>query len=131
MRRTAALCALAAVAVLAGGCALFGDPAVRTADMPGQLEPIHAAAFTRDLAVFRVSSNGCTGKEDVKPFVTRLHDSAVITLRRVDEDRCAEPRIDGVQLQWTFEELGIAPGSSVTVNNPYVIRQIVKSNENL
>jgi hypothetical protein len=106
-------------------------PVVRTAGMPGELEPIHAAAFTRDLAVFRVSSNGCTGKEDVKPFVTRLHDSAVITLRRVDEDRCAEPRIDGVQLQWTFEELGIAPGSSVTVNNPYVIRQIVKSNENL
>lgn len=130
MRRTIALSAFA-MAALTGACASDPMPVVRTAGMPGELEPIHAAAFTRDLAVFRVSSNGCTGKEDVKPFVTRLHDSAVITLRRVDEDRCAEPRIDGVQLQWTFEELGIAPGSSVTVNNPYVIRRIVKSNENL
>ncbi|HEY1073033.1 hypothetical protein [Brevundimonas sp.] len=122
MRRTIALCAVAAVAVLAGACATRGTSAVRTAGMPGQLEPIHAAAFTRDLAVFWVSSNGCTSKADVKPFITRLRDSAVITLRRVDEDRCADPRAEGVQLQWTFEELGIAPGSEVTVNNPYMMR---------
>lgn len=126
MRRNIALCAVAAVAALAGACASTGDQAVRTADMPGQLEPIHAAAFTRDLAVFWVSSNGCTSKADVKPFITRLRDSAVITLRRVDEDRCTEPRADGVQVQWTFEELGLAPGSQVTVNNPYMMRQIVK-----
>ncbi len=126
MRRNIALCAVAAVAALAGACASIGDQAVRTADMPGQLEPIHAAAFTRDLAVFWVSSNGCTSKADVKPFITRLRDSAVITLRRVDEDRCTEPRADGVQVQWTFEELGLAPGSQVTVNNPYMMRQIVK-----
>lgn len=129
MRRSLALCALAAVAVLAGACATTDGPVVSTAGMPGQLEPIHAAAFTRDLAVFWVSSNGCTSKADVKPFITRLRDSAVITLRRVDEDRCAEPKADGVQLQWTFEELGIAPGSEVSVNNPYLLRQDGKPNE--
>lgn len=129
MRRTIALCAVAAVAVLAGACAVSGASDVRTAGMPGQLEPIHAAAFTRDLAVFWVSSNGCTSKADVKPFITRLRDSAVITLRRVDEDRCADPRAEGVQLQWTFEELGIAPGSEVSVNNPYMMRQDDKPKE--
>lgn len=129
MRRSLALCALAAVAVLAGACATTDGPAVSTAGMPGQLEPIHAAAFTRDLAVFWVSSNGCTSKADVKPFITRLRDSAVITLRRVDEDRCTQPKADGVQLQWTFEELGIAPGSEVSVNNPYLLRQDGKPNE--
>ncbi len=121
MRRTTALCAVAAVVALLGACASTG--AVSTAGMPGQLEPIHAAAFTRDTAVFWVSSNGCTGKDDVKPFITRLHDSAVITLRRVDEDRCTTPRAEGVQLQWTFEELGLPPGAEVTVNNPYMMRQ--------
>ena len=70
-----------------------------------------------------------TSKADVKPFITRLRDSAVITLRRVDEDRCAEPKADGVQLQWTFEELGLTPGSEVTVNNPYMMRQDGKPNE--
>lgn len=123
MRRTAALCAVAAVTLMTGACAVASDPVVRTAGMPGQLEPIHAAAFTRDTAVFWVSSNGCTGKDDVKPFITRLRDSAVITLRRVDEDRCSTPRADGVQLQWSFEELGLPPGADVTVNNPYMMRQ--------
>ncbi len=131
MRRTTALYAAAAAAALVGGCATTDAPNVSTAGMPGQLEPIHAAAFTRDLAVFWVSSNGCTSKADVKPFITRLRDSAVITLRRVDEDRCAEPRADGVQVQWTFEELGLEPGAQVTVNNPYMMPQIVKSNGNL
>lgn len=129
MRRTIALCAIAAVAALAGACATIGEPAVRTAGMPGQLEPIHAAAFTRDLAVFWVSSNGCTSKADVKPFITRLRDTAVITLRRLDEDRCADPKAEGVQLQWTFEELGLPPGSEVSVNNPYMMRQDGKTNE--
>ncbi|HUH23851.1 MAG TPA: hypothetical protein VLZ51_07290 [Brevundimonas sp.] len=124
MRRTNALCAVApvvvAVAALTGGCA--STDAVPTAGMPGQLEPIHAAAFTRDTAVFWVSSNGCTSKEDVKPFITRLRDSAVITLRRLDEDRCSDVRSEGVQLQWSFEELGLEPGAEVTVNNPYMMR---------
>jgi hypothetical protein len=94
---------------------------VRTEGMPGQLEPIHAAAFTRDLAVFRVSSNGCTEKSDVKPFITRLKDSAVITLRRLDEDRCTRPLKDGVQLEWTFQELGLPSGVNILVNNPYML----------
>ncbi|HEY4585501.1 MAG TPA: lipoprotein [Brevundimonas sp.] len=110
--------------VLAAGlaaCAHAPGELVQTEGMPGQLEPIHAAAFTRDLAVFRVSSNGCTDKADVKPFITRLKDSAVITLRRLDEDRCTRPVRDGVQLQWTFEELGLPPGANVVVNNPYLL----------
>jgi hypothetical protein len=122
MRRTIALFAIAAVAALAGACATISEP-VSTAGMPGQLEPIHAAALTRDRAVFWVSSNGCTGKEDIKPIVTRQRDGAVITLRRLEEDRCTAPRAEGVELQWTFEELGLAPGSEVSVNNPYMMRQ--------
>lgn len=101
------------------GCVRAPGALVRTEGMPGHLEPIHAAAFTRDLAVFRVSSNGCTDKADVKPFITRLKDSAVITLRRLGEDRCARPVKGGVQMEWTFQELGLPPGVTVVVNNPY------------
>ncbi|MBK1970111.1 MULTISPECIES: hypothetical protein [Brevundimonas] len=110
--------------VLAAGlaaCAHAPGDLVRTEGMPGQLEPIHAAAFTRDLAVFRVSSNGCTDKSDVKPFITQLKDSAVITLRRMGEDVCTRPVKDGVQIQWTFEELGLPAGANVVVNNPYLM----------
>lgn len=103
------------------GCVRAPGALVRTEGMPGQLEPIHAAAFTRDLAVFRVSSNGCTDKADVKPFITRLKDSAVITLRRLDEDRCTRPVKGGVQMEWTFQELGLPSGVTVVVNNPYLM----------
>ena len=110
--------------VLAAGlaaCAHAPGELVRTEGMPGQLESIHAAAFTRDLAVFRVSSNGCTDKSDVKPFITQLKDTAVITLRRMGEDVCTRPVKDGVQIQWTFEELGLPAGANVVVNNPYLM----------
>ncbi|WEK57137.1 MAG: hypothetical protein P0Y52_11375 [Candidatus Brevundimonas phytovorans] len=128
MRRIPALGVVAAAVAVAALSACVSTPVVQTADMPGQLEPVHAAAFTQDMAVFWVSSNGCTGKDDVKPFVTRLRDSAVITLRRLDEDRCQDVKPEGVQLQWSFEELGLEPGAQVSVNNPYMLRQDVKTN---
>ena len=109
---------LAAAASLAA-CAGGAPPTVSTAGMPGALEPVHAAAFTRTEAIFWVSSNGCTRKEDLIPIVTIQGGDAVITLRRLDEDTCRDPEVDGVELKWSFEELGLAPGQAVSVNNPY------------
>ncbi|NBB64805.1 hypothetical protein GVN18_36735 [Pseudomonas sp. ODNR1LW] len=112
------------VAVFISGCAGgAGAPSVSTAGMPGELEPIHAAAFTKDAAVFWVSSNGCTRKDDLIPIVSIRGGDAVITLRRIDEDRCHQPAAQGVELKWSFEELGLAPGSPVSVNNPYQLPQ--------
>jgi hypothetical protein len=87
--------------------------------MPGQLEPIHAAAITRDLAVFWVSSNGCTDKSDLTPVVDQHGSASTITLRRIEQDECDTPVVDGVEVMWSFEELGLTPGSRVSVNNPY------------
>lgn len=117
--RTLVSIALAAAGL--SGCAMFQrDTApVQTAAMPGQLEPIHAAAITKDLAVFWVSSNGCTQKDDLRPIVDRMGNDSVITLRRIDEDRCGHPVADGVEVMWSFEELGLAPGAKVSINNPY------------
>jgi hypothetical protein len=104
-------------------CAGTVAPTVSTAGMPGALEPVHAAAFTRDEAVFWVSSNGCTRKEDLIPIVTIQGGDAIITLRRLDEDTCRDPEIEGVEVKWSFEELGLAPGQAVSVNNPYQLPQ--------
>ena len=89
--------------------------------LPGKLEPIHAAAIGQDQAVFWVSSNGCTSKADLTPVVRRHRDSAVITLRRINEDRCDTVQPQGVEMRWSFEELGIEPGGRVSVENPYQI----------
>lgn len=116
--RTFVLAACAAFAT--SGCALlpFAN-ASRTAAMPGQLEPIHAAAITRDLAVFRVSSNGCTDKDDLSAVVARHGNTSTITVRRLDQDLCQTPVAEGIEVIWSFEELGLTPGSRVSVNNPY------------
>lgn len=92
-------------------------------NMPGQLESIHAAAFTKDQAVFWVSSNGCTGKDDLQPVVVGHGDASVITLRRISEDKCDTPMDDGVEVMWSFEELGIKPGADVSIDNPYQLPQ--------
>ena len=107
-------------ALMTSGCApLQRDEPLRTAAMPGQIEPIHAAAITRDLAVFWVSSNGCTDKDDLRPIVDHIGAASTITLRRIEEDDCEAPVADGVEVIWSFEELGLTPGSRVSVNNPY------------
>ena len=89
------------------------------ADLPGQVEPVHAAAIARDEAVFWVTSNGCTAKEDIAPVVRSSSDGPIITLRRIKEDRCRETLPEGTEMRWSFEELGLAPGSRLTVDNPY------------
>jgi len=115
---------IAAAAAGVSACAgSLDQPTVSTAGMPGALESIHAAAFTKDQAVFWVSSNGCTDKDDLIPIVSIKGADAIITLRRLDEDTCKEPLIQGVELKWSFEELGLAPGSPVSVNNPYQLPQ--------
>ncbi|HZW15334.1 MAG TPA: hypothetical protein VFF66_03660 [Brevundimonas sp.] len=114
--------ALAAAAALPG-CALVdrftGQEPTVVAEAPGQIEPVHAAAIVQDQAVFWVSSNGCTQKADLTPVVRRAGDASVITLRRIKEDRCQNPRAQGVEMRWSFQEMGLAPGSRVSVENPY------------
>lgn len=94
-------------------------PVAAAQAMPGALEPIHAVAFTADQAVFRVSSNGCTAKGDITPVITRIANDTLITLRRTHEDRCDAIVEDGVEIIWSFEELGLLPGEAVEINKPY------------
>ena len=35
---------------------------------------------------------------------------SIITLRRIDEDKCKQDLVQGVELKWSFEELGLTPG---------------------
>ena len=89
------------------------------ATAPGQIEAVQAAAFTRDTILLRVNSNGCTDKEDIKPLITMLKSRAVMTLHRLEEDTCKARLTDGITLQWTFDELGLEPGTLVEVGGPY------------
>lgn len=123
MSRIAKLAVLAALAPVVASCALVDhfrrDEPTALADAPGQIEPVHAAAIVQDQAVFWVSSNGCTEKADLIPVVRQEGGASVITLRRLKQDRCLEPVAQGVEMRWTFQEMGLAPGARVSVENPY------------
>lgn len=93
-------------------------PLSQMANLPGQVEPVYAAAIARDQAIFWVTSNGCTEKSDLWPVVTTEDKGAVITLRRVNDDRCRSPQPNGLEVRWSFEELGLAPGTRLSVRNP-------------
>ena len=123
MQRIVMLAAAVVLAASLTGCSAVQQMAGRfqtpRADLPGQIEPVHAAAIARDEAVFWVTSNGCTAKEDITPVVRSSNDGPIITLRRIREDRCRENRPEGTELRWSFDELGLAPGSRLSVENPY------------
>lgn len=127
MRRIITLASVLALAAVVSGCAVVdrftAHESVAEAALPGHVEPVHAVAIAQNQAVFWVSSNGCTRKEDLIPIVSIKGGDAIITLRRIDEDTCDKPSIRGVELKWSFEELGLAPGSPVSVNNPYQLPQ--------
>lgn len=107
---------LSACASLPGALARQEQTAVV---LPGELEPIRAAAVVNDLAVFWVTSNGCTTRENLLPVVSTRGDASTVMLRRITVDRCADPLDDGIEVRWSFEELGLKPGSQVTIENPY------------
>ncbi len=129
MRRIATLagaiftvCALAACATLDRGAAPVqsAEGAGETAAaLPGRVEAVHAAAIAQDQAVFWVASNGCTAKADLTPIVRKGSDGAVLTLRRLKDDSCTQSLPEGVELRWSFQELGLEPGAQVSVENPY------------
>lgn len=122
-KRIATLAAMVVLTAILPGCAAVQQMAGRLQPsqgaLPGQLEPVHAAAIARDEAVFWVTSNGCTAKEDITPVVRSSSDGPIITLRRIKEDRCRENLPEGTEVRWSFEELGLAPGSRLSVDNPY------------
>ncbi len=124
MKRIVTLAGALALASAMSACALVDrwtgrEDAPALAEAPGQVEAVHAAAIVQDQAVFWVSSNGCTEKSDLLPVVRRERDASVITLRRLKQDRCLEPIAQGVEMRWTFQEMGLAPGARVSVENPY------------
>ncbi|MBU1324328.1 MAG: hypothetical protein KJ676_03725 [Alphaproteobacteria bacterium] len=111
-----ALVALSALALTGCGLTRLLD---RSAAVPvAELDPVvHAAAISRDRAVIWVASNGCTDKDSLGAVVQRRHDGPQLVLSRLRPDDCGQPQ--SVEMTWTFEELGLKSGESLSVANPY------------
>ena len=117
MMRSLSRLGLATAAMAVASCAPLELPLAHNA-ATGHVEPLYAAAVAGDVAVVRVNTNGCTSKGDFYPQLTRGVGQAVLTIRRTQQDVCADTDTNGLELQWTFEELGLPTGTLVVVNNP-------------
>lgn len=86
-----------------------------------QLETLLGARVGHDKLVLQVRSNGCTSKRDFKvvtnydPYGFALVYAQVY---RVREDHCRRHMPDGLEVIFTFKELGLLPGSDVYILNP-------------
>ncbi len=80
---------------------------------------IRGASVAGDTITVRVSSNGCTTQDFIRADVSPHGDDRfTVGFARVKQDYCRALLPDGVELTWTFAELGIPSGASVKVRNP-------------
>ncbi|MCV0414044.1 MAG: hypothetical protein K5831_04090 [Brevundimonas sp.] len=123
--RTALKLLTAAVlaAPLLAGCVIYSNEAGETvrvnmgdAKAPAA-EAIRSARFADGALVVRVDSNGCTQASDFELAVVD-GSPADITLKRTREDLCKALVADGVELRWTYADLGLEPGTPTRILNP-------------
>jgi hypothetical protein len=117
------LAAGALAAPLLSACVIYDSDAgenvsvnVRHDDAPS-VETIREARFVDGALVARVDSNGCTQASDFEVSVADKS-PAQITLRRIKPDLCRAMIPDGVELRWTYADLGLEPGTPARIFNP-------------
>ncbi len=110
------------VAVLAlAGCASLPPPRIVAPAAPhGELEPLFAARAGRDALTIRVSSNGCTRKEDFAYYVERDGQTVTLSFGRKKLDTCSSFAPGHEDLTFSWAELGLPARSPVFLLNPLV-----------
>ena len=80
-------------------------------------EAIREARFADGALVVRVDSNGCTQASDFEVAVAD-NNPVEITLRRTSPDLCKALVPNGVELRWTYADLGLDAGTPARILNP-------------
>jgi len=82
------------------------------------LEDLRAVDIAGGAVTVRMDSNGCTNKETVDVDVDQDgRNEYELAFERIKEDHCKAYFPNGVELTWTYEELGIPTGAYVRVLN--------------
>jgi len=112
---------MAALAML-GGCVIIDadDGDFRTDYDIGSRSygTVFAADVSDSSVAFLVTSNGCTERDFFDVDVVEEDDDAFeVGLRRTRQDHCDAVVPEGVEVGWTYSELGIPAGAEVTIRN--------------
>jgi hypothetical protein len=110
------------VAALAlAGCASLPPPKIiAPGSALGELEPLYVARAGRDALTIRVSSNGCTKKEDFAFYVERKGEAVTLSFGRTRLDTCKSFAQGHADLTFSWAELGLGARSPVFLLNPLV-----------
>lgn len=107
---------------LLGGCIIIDadDDGFRADFSTDRYEygTVYGADVSGSSVAFIVSSNGCTDRSFFD-FDILDHDGDVfeIGVRRVRQDRCKALVPDGVEIGWTYAEMGLPDGAEVIIHN--------------
>ena len=121
------LFAAAACLPLLAGCVIYADDSGETVmvrmDSGTEIttvaapETLRSIRFVEGGLVARVDSNGCTSAADFAVSVAE-GTPVDITLTRTRQDPCKAIVPEGVELRWTYQELGLTAGQTAHVVNP-------------
>ncbi len=113
--RLTSLSVLAATFALSGCVVVAGDFDDHAHfDSSGSGEVMGSVVDSRGVTV-TARSNGCTDKTSFDADVDREDGVYEIRFERIRADNCRALLRDGVELTWTYGELGIPDGASVVV----------------
>lgn len=119
--------------LMLGGCVIYASDSGETTTVRAssarsvqietrQLESVHGVRFERDRAVVRVTSNGCTEKTHFRVEIVDGDETAgEMTLVRETPDHCRALIAEGVELTWTYDELGLQRGAALVLANPLLV----------
>lgn len=115
-----AVLGISAVGLLASGC-IYVDGKHQgewSDEHSSKVEPaiLGAVIGAQTLRVI-VPSNGCTEKSLLDVGVDKHHGKFYIHVNRVKQDYCKAYLPDGVEIEYSFKELGIPEDATVVVKN--------------
>lgn len=93
----------------------------------GESEPIIGYLITPKGVTFQVISNGCTEAKDFT-FVRQINDPIGLELIRKIPDLCERDIPEGVQISFTFAQMGLKPGNRFVISNKMQTAIIVPGN---
>ena len=111
---------LAAATTLLGACVYIDaeDGGRYHIETQFGLPDLRAVDIGDDAVTIRMSSNGCTNKETVDASVDQDgRNEYEIAFDRIREDNCRAYFPNGVEMSWSYKELGIPSGAYVRVLN--------------
>lgn len=128
MRSLKALALAAAITPLLGACVIYDSSAseavsvrvgasTATVESPA-LEALRGVRFEAGALVVQADSNGCTSEASFAVHIADTDGPAQVSLTRETPDPCRAIVAEGVELRWTYAELGLASGEDAIIQNP-------------